>query len=127
MTERRTGDAGQSSVELALVLPVVVLVMLLIVQVVAIARHQLLRGTRRTRSGAGRGGVRRDPRPPTLRSALHRRASGLDATRLDVRTTIVGEQVQVSITYRDPTEVPLAGSMVPELGLTAEAIMQRER
>lgn len=125
MTERRTGDAGQSSVELALVLPVVVFVMLLLVQVVAIAHHQLL-VVHVAREAARAASVSDESVAADAAVRAARRASGLDPERLGVRTTIVGEQVRVSVTFRDPTEVPLAGSLVPELGLTAEAVMQRE-
>ncbi len=124
MTERRSGDEGQSSVELALVLPVVVLVALLIVQVAAIAHHQLLL-VHVAREAVRAAAVSDDDAPDAARRAAQR-ASGLDRDRLEVQTTLVGDQVRVAVTYRDATDVVLAGPMLPDVGLTAEATMQRE-
>ena len=64
----------------------------------------------------------RRPRPVVP----HERASGLDPDLLEVQTTVVGDEVRVAVAYRDPTDVVLAGAMLPDLHLTAEATMQRE-
>jgi Flp pilus assembly protein TadG len=124
VTERRLGDEGQSSVELALVLPVVVLAALLIVQVAAIAHHQLLL-VHVAREAVRAAAVSDDDSSDAARHAAQR-ASGLDRDRLEVQTTVIGDQVRVAVAYRDPTDVVLAGPMLPDLRLTAEATMQRE-
>jgi hypothetical protein len=124
VTGRRSEDGGQSSVELALVLPVVVLLASVIVQVAAVAHHQLL--VVHVAREAARAAAVSDDDAPDAAARAARRASGLDAERLDVQTTVVGDQVRVSITYHDPTDVALAGAMMPELRLTAAAVMQRE-
>jgi Flp pilus assembly protein TadG len=124
VTERRWGDEAQSSVELALVLPVVVLMALVIVQVGVIAHHQLL-VVHVAREAVRAAAVSDDDAPEAARRAAQR-ASGLDRDRIDVQTTVVGDQVRVSVVYRDPTDVVLAGPLVPELRLTAEATMLRE-
>lgn len=124
MTDRRSGDEGQSSVELALVLPVVALLALVIVQVAAVAHHQLL-VVHVAREAVRAAAVADDDAVAAARGAAQR-ASGLDPDHIEVQTTVVGDQVHVSVVYREPTDVVLAGAMLPELQLTAEATMQRE-
>lgn len=124
MSGPRSGDEGQSSVELALVLPVVVLLALVVVQVVVVARHQLL--AVHVAREAARAATVTDEDVGAAADRAARHASGLDSSRLEVRTTVVDDEVRVSITYRDPTDVAMAGALLPELSLTAEAIMRRE-
>jgi hypothetical protein len=38
-----------------------------------------------------------------------------------------GTDVRVTVTYRAPTRVPLAGALLPDVGLRAEATMRVER
>jgi hypothetical protein len=66
-----------------------------------------------------------DDAPEAARRAAQR-ASGLDPDRIEVHTTVVGGEVRVSVVFRDPTDIVLAGTILPELQLTAEATMQRE-
>lgn len=124
MTGRRSGDGGQSSVELALVLPVVALVGLLIVQVAVVAhRHVLVVHTARE---AARAAAVTDDDPVAAAERAARQASGLDPARLGVDTRLVGNDVEVSVTYREPTDVAMAGRFLPALTLTAHATMRRE-
>jgi Flp pilus assembly protein TadG len=121
----RRGDGGQSTVELALALPLVALALLLVVQVGLVVREQVLvtgaaREAARTAAVVG----------PDDRAAIERaasRAGALDPERLhvEVRSTADGT-VEVSVRYRSRTELPLVGALVPDVDLRASATMRRE-
>jgi hypothetical protein len=119
-----SGDEGQSSVELALVLPVVVLFALLVVQVSVIAHHQLVT-IHVAREAARAAAVALDDPAVAARAAADK-ASGLDRARLVVNTRLVGDNVEVEVAYREPTDVVVAGRMLGDLNLSARAVMRRE-
>lgn len=123
MTAPGRGERGQASVELALLLPPVALVLLLVVQVAVIARDQVL-VQHAAREAARGAAVGTDPDGGARRAAMA--AGGLDRSRLDVRTAVVDGRAVVSVTYREPTEIPLVGRALPDLDLRASATMQRE-
>lgn len=118
------GQAGQSAVELALVLPVLGLVFLAIVQLALVARDQVL-VVHGAREGARAAAV--DPAPGTARAAVLA-GSGLKAEHLsvDTRTVRSARTVEVSVTYRAPTAVPVVGDLVPDVLLSAKAAMRSE-
>jgi Flp pilus assembly protein TadG len=118
-------EGGQATVELALVLPLVVLFLLAIVQVGLIARDEVL-VVHAAREAAREAAV-------TAASGAARRAaeggSGLGGSRLDVtvvRRDPPGGQVEVRVNYRAPTDVALVGGLVPDVGLSAKAVMRVE-
>ena len=123
--DRRAGrDGGQASVELALVLPVVVVLVLAVVQVGLLARRQVLvthvaREAVRAASVAEAG---------TDGSALGTGlAGGLDGGRLRVVAADAGAgHVRVEVTYVDPTDVAVVGALLPDVTLRAAAVMRRE-
>lgn len=121
---RRAGEAGQASVELALVLPVVVLLALLVVQVGLLARRQVLV------AHAAREAVRAASvaEPGTSGGALGTGLEGgLDPDRLEVVAADGGPGlVRVEVTYVDPTDVALVGPLLPAVTLRAAAVMRRE-
>jgi hypothetical protein len=43
-----------------------------------------------------------------------------------VRTSVVDGRVIVSVTFREPTDLPLIGLALPDVDLRAGATMQRE-
>lgn len=119
------GDRGQSTVELALALPLVTLVLLLVVQVGLVVRDQVLvtgaaREAARTAAVVG----------PDDRSAIERaaaRAGSLAPDRLHVEVgSGVDGAVAVHVRYRSRTDLPLIGALVPDLDLHADATMRRE-
>jgi Flp pilus assembly protein TadG len=119
------GSRGQATVELALVLPLVVLMLLAVVQVALIARDEILV------VHAAREAVREAA--VTAADGAARRAaeagSGLTGPRLGVRVVrrgAPGGQVQVAVNYRAPTDVPLVGALVPDVRLSAGAVMRVE-
>lgn len=112
--------------ELALVLPLVVMLLLLVVQVGLLARDQVL-VVHAAREAAREAAV--DPAPEAARTAAEA-SSGLDPGRLDVEVTgrgAPGSRVKVTARYRSPTAVPVVGALVGELRLQASATMRVER
>ena len=115
-------DEGQAAVELALVLPLLVLLLLAIVQVTLVARDQIL-VVHGARAGAREAAV--DAEPAAVRQAvLGDGALAGDRTRIDQRTR--GDDVTVAIDYRAATDVPLVGPLLPDVQLRAKAAMRRE-
>jgi Flp pilus assembly protein TadG len=105
---------GQATVELALVLPVVVLALLLVVQLGLVARSQQLV------VHAAREGARAEAVGPGSGPAAARATPGLDPGRMRVAVSGgggAGAVVTVTVTYRARTDVPLVGALLgdPEL------------
>lgn len=122
---RGEGCGGQAAVELALVLPLVVLVLLLVVQVGLVVRDQVL-VVHAAREAARQAAV--DPSPDGPKQAALA-GSGLDAERLDVVVSGrggAGSRVTVALKYRAPAEVPLVGPALGNITLEAEATMRVE-
>ena len=121
---KAAGDEGQSAVELALVLPLLVLLLLGMVQVGLVVRDQVLL-THAAREAAREAAV--DPSPDAPRRAALSGA-GLDPARLEVRVTREGgaERVITRLAYRSPTMVPMVGAVVPDVALDAMASMRVE-
>lgn len=119
-------DEGQAAVELALVTPLVFVVLLIVVQVGVVARNQVL-VVHAAREAARAAAVDGDPHAPR-RAAV--RGSGLKADRLRVETSYkegYGGLVSVRVRYLDPTEIPVVGSLLPSIPLSASAAMRSER
>jgi hypothetical protein len=109
-------------VELALVLPVLVLFLLALVQTALVARDEVLvqdaarAAAREASVDAGSGRVI-DAARRTLRGA-----------EVEVhRSRGVGQPVSVVVRYRDHTNVPLVGPIFPDVVLHATATMRAER
>jgi Flp pilus assembly protein TadG len=122
---RRT-DEGQAATELALVLPVLVLLLLAVVQVTLVARDQVL-VVHAAREAAREAAV--DPRPAAVRAAARRAAPGLKPGRMGTDTGQTGGvpvTVIVRVVYRVPTDVALIGPLLPDVEVRAKAAMRRE-
>jgi hypothetical protein len=129
VSSRRAGlgvDAGQATVELALVLPIIALVLASLVQAVVVARDQLL-VVHAAREAARAAAV--DPSPgAALRAA--EQSGPLDPSRLDVDTSGragPGSRVRTVVRYRQPTHLPIVGGLLGHVTLRAEATMRVER
>ena len=131
---RPADEAGQAATELALVLPLLVLLLLAIVQVTLVARVQVL-VVHAAREAAREAAV--DPRPGAVRGAARRvagnpdggAASGLKVRRLDTEMSHTGGApviVTVRVVYRAPTDVPLIGPLLPDIEVRAKASMRQE-
>jgi hypothetical protein len=121
----RSEQAGQSTVELALGLPFVVMMLLGIVQVALVARDQVLT-VHASREAVRAAAV--EPGADAPRAAALDR-SGLDPTRLRVDVGArgpAGSRVAVTVTYRCPTVVPLVGTLLDDVELRSTATMRVE-
>jgi Flp pilus assembly protein TadG len=120
-------DEGQAAVELALVLPLLVALLLTVVQVVLVARDQIL-VVHAARAGARQAAVDGDARS-VRRAVLEAGAGTLEPGRLTVDVVPSprpGASVTVSVGYRAPTNVPLVGPLLPDVPLGGRATMASE-
>jgi Flp pilus assembly protein TadG len=123
---REREDGGQASVELALVLPLVMMLLLAVVQVGLLVRDQIL-VVHAAREAAREAAV--DPAPDAPRRAALA-GSTLDGDRLDLTSTgrgAAGSRVRVDLAYRAPTAVPVVGAALGDVTLRASATMRVER
>ena len=115
-------DAGQATVELALILPVVVLLLMAVFQVAVVARDQVLTvhaaraAVREAAVDAGSGRVQAAARDVLAGAEVDVAARG-----------DIGEPIAVVVHYRSRTNLPLVGALFPDPQLTARAVMRRER
>jgi Flp pilus assembly protein TadG len=113
-------------VELALVLPLVLVLLLGIVQLGLLVRDQIL-VVHAAREAVREAAV--DPAPDAARQAAAA-SSTLDGSRLTVTTSgrgATGSRVKVEVAYKAPTGVPLVGAALGDLTLRATATMRVER
>lgn len=128
MRQRRvptTRDRGQSTVELALLLPVVVLLLLAVLQVGLVARDVVL-VTHASREAARAAAV--DSTPAAARRAALA-SSGLSEDRLHVTVSGrsgPGSRVRVVVTYSAPTSVPIIGALLGDRAIRSSATMRVE-
>lgn len=115
------GDSGQAAVELALALPLVVVVALGVVQVLAVAADQVAVELA-AREGARAAAVAADPGAAAVAAA--RAAVALDP--LDVRASTDASHVTVTATFTSPTDVPLIGRLIGDVDVQASVTMARE-
>lgn len=119
-------DRGQATVELALVLPLVTLLLLAIVQVALVARDQNL-VTHAAREAARAAAVDSDP---DLAVRAAERAGPLDPSRMQVRIRGrdgVGSRVEVTVRYTTRARVPGLGAAIGDIVLEGSATMRVER
>ncbi|MBC8365077.1 MAG: pilus assembly protein [Actinobacteria bacterium] len=122
MRLRPHGERGQATVELVLVVPVLVILALFLVQVGFVVRSLVL-VHHAAREGVRVAAVGGDP--GRIREAVVG-SSGLLPGATEVGRRIDGDLVTVTVTYRDPTDVPLVGALLPEVPVSAFATMRRE-
>lgn len=122
---RRGRDSGQSSVELALALPLVALLALLVVQVALVVRDEVL--VQHASREAARAAV--VSREPGVAARAARQAGPLTPGRLQVQVDRPGgadQAVAAHVRYRSVTEVPVVGWLLPDLDLEATTVMRDE-
>lgn len=119
-------EDGQSTVEVTLVLPVVVLLLLAVLQVGFVARDVVL-VTHASREAARAAAV--DGHAGAARAAAID-SSGLRADRLQVSLSGAGgpgSRVRAEVTYRAPTSVPIVGALIGDHVIRSSATMRVER
>ena len=126
MTRTRRGDGGQATVELALVLPLVALVVLSALQVGLVLRDHVL-VVHAAREAARAAAVADTDRSGAATEGA-RRSAALDPGALQVDAVDVGggEWVRVELAYTNGTDVPLVGVLLPDVTLRADATMRAE-
>ena len=126
MNKTRWGDHGQSTVEFALVLPLVALVVLFIVQAGCVVRDQVL-VSHAAREGARAAAVSDADRTGAAIVAA-KRAGELRVDQISGEVTMLegGETVRVVISYRSVTDMPIIGILLPDIDLHATVVMRVE-
>jgi Flp pilus assembly protein TadG len=114
-------DAGQATVELALVLPLLMTFLLAGVQAVVVVRAQLA-VTHAAREAARAASVSASPNSAAA-SAAHA-AVGIED--LAVSTTQRNDRVSVTVRSVVPSDVPLVGALLDDITVTATATMMAE-
>lgn len=115
------GDAGQAVVELALVVPLVLVLLLGVVQVTVVAAEQLA-VWHAAREGARAAAVAAAPLDAAT-AAAHA-TTGLEP--LDVTAVVAGGMVSVTVAHTDGTEIPVIGALLPSVTLRATVRMALE-
>lgn len=121
MRGRCVDERGQAVVELALVMPVVVMFVLGVLQVALVARDQLAIELA-AREAARAASVSADP--AAAASGAADRVTELDP--LDVAVTVGGDVVRVRVRYVNPTDVALIGAAIGDVTVEATAVMTWE-
>lgn len=112
---------GQSTAELAVVLPVLLILIFTVAQVGVVTRDQM------SVQHAARAAARRAAVSPDQATALAGAVdagTGLKADRLQVELSggrSSGETLTVVVDYASPTDVPLVGRLVGDVDLSASA------
>lgn len=120
--DRGGRSRGQTTVEFALVLPLLLGLILLVLQVGLVVRDQIL-VVNASREGARTAAVDQDP--AAIRASAVNSGS-LDPARLDVAHTVSGDHVTVTVTYRSEPAVPIIGPLAGALTLTESTTMYLE-
>ena len=123
----RARDHGQSTVELAVVMPVIVVLLLVVIQVALVIRDQVLvvHAAREAARSAAVATI--DERSEAARSAATG-AGPLDPERLRITDTVTpgDRRVQVRVEYSSRTDLPLVGTLLPDVDLSSDATMRLE-
>lgn len=122
---QHNGERGQATVELALVLPLVVLFALVTLQLGVLAKDLVL-VQHAAREGARAAAV--EPTGGAARAAVVG-SSSLDSGRLSVSLsggTARGSQTTATVTYQAPTNVPLIGALIPDITIESSVTMRVE-
>jgi Flp pilus assembly protein TadG len=104
-------------------LPLIALLLLGVAQVAVVAARQVAvthAAREAARAAAAAGAAADDGRQAALSAA------SLDPSRLDV--TIVHQQgdVRATVTFHDPTDVPVVGPLIPDVDLVASVSFREE-
>jgi Flp pilus assembly protein TadG len=121
--KRSGNDAGQATVEVALAVPLLVIVMLFGVQIALVVRDQI--ATIAAAREAARAVVVADGKTSVADAAVARTAALLPSRR-SVRVTVNGGLATATVTYRSPTDLPLVGIFIPDITVHATATMALE-
>ena len=122
MTGRAPADAGQTTAELAVLFPVVLVLALTLVQAALVLRDDIVLADA-AREAARAASLDSDP----ARAARAAAAVLPGATVLPGRRPAEGELMTVRVAYRSTTALPVVGPLLPDPILVARATMRVER
>lgn len=114
-------DRGQATVEFALALPLVAVLVLGIVQLVVVARDQLAVELA-AREGARAAAVAAAPAPAASAAA----GRAVDLAPIEVSVSESDGRVTVTVRHRSATNVPLIGLAIGDVEVAATVTMRRE-
>ena len=117
----RERDRGQATVELALCLPMLCLLLLGVVQVAVVVRDQLAVQLA-AREAARAAAVAADPGGAGGASAV----AAVSLRPLEVAVVSNGTAVTATVRFVDHTDVPLIGALLADITVSASATMQLE-
>lgn len=125
----KTGERGQASVELIIVLPVLLLVTAAVCQV-ALGLNCYLVVISASREGARKGAETNDM--DAAREAARKASSGLPGDRPTVEVDFPegrarGRPIRVTVIYRMPLLIPVVGRLVPRSTFSRSTSMALER
>ncbi len=116
-------DRGQATVELALALPVLCLLLLGVVQLAVVIRDQLV-VIEAARAGVRAASVSADPSGAASSAATAAVGTGLSP--ISAGTSLNGAYVTVTVTMVSITDVPLIGMLLPDIQVQSDATMTLE-
>ena len=122
VARRAAPVSGQATVELAVLLPVVAVLLLAVAQIALLARERVL-VTHAAREGARVAAV--GGGASAVRTAVVG-AGELDPAAVEVRVQRRAEVVEVEVVYRARTDLPLVGALMDDATMTARATMRLE-
>jgi hypothetical protein len=121
-SRHRTAEGGQTTAELAVVFPVVLLLVLTLTQAALVLRDDL------ALANAAREAARAASLDPDPGRAERAAAAVLPGAEVDPGPRpAVGELIRVRVSYRSATDLPLVGPLLPDPLLVARAAMRVER
>ena len=124
-SDQQGSQAGQATVELMLVLPVIIAFAMLIGQIGVVVRDSMLLH-HAARAAAREAAV--DPTDSAARLAAVS-ASQLDRTQMEVSLSggrSKGDHITAEVRYVSRTDLPVVGWLLPDVNLRAEVTMRVE-
>lgn len=122
----RHRDKGQSSAELAVLLPVIMFLILAVIQIGLVARDYVV--IHHAANEAARRSAL-DPTATVARSAAVGSSPVLQRDRLEVGLggdAHQGGLLTVRVRYRSATAVPVVGALIGDVSMSAEAVVRVE-
>ncbi len=113
-------DRGQATVELALTLPFLCMLVLGVVQVAVLGRDRLAVQL------AAREAARAAAVSADARAAATSGTAAVALRGVEIELHDDGESVRALARYTDPTDVPLIGMFLPDITVQAEVVMAVE-
>ncbi len=123
--QRNRTEQGQATVEVALVFPLFIIICLGVIQIGVVGRRNI-ELTHAARAGAREAVV--NPDGASVRSAVLS-ATNLEAGRISVSLSggsSPGEHLTVTVSYEDPTDVPLVGRFIGPMIMSEELSVRVE-